>query len=100
VTSPSRWAALPDVPTVAETVPGYEVNSFIGLGATGRTPQPLIERLNAEVRKALARPQTHQRFVELGGAPGASTPDEMRAFIAREIDKWRRVVSLRKIEQQ
>ena len=100
VTSPRRWAALADVPTVAETVPGYEVNSFIGLGATGRTPQPIIERLNAEVRKALARPQTHQRFVELGGAPGASTPDEMRAFIAREIDKWRRVVSLRKIEQQ
>src|SRR5919204_1819180 len=96
VTSPSPRAAPADVPTVAETVPGYEVNSFIGLGATGRTPQPIIERLNAEVRKALERPQTHQRFVELGGAPGASTPDEMRAFIAREIDKWRHVVSLRK----
>src|SRR4051812_41982032 len=100
VTSASRWPALAEVPTVAETVPGYEVNSFIGLGATGRTPQPIIERLNAEVRKALSRPQTHQRFLELGGAPGASTPAEMRAFIEREIDKWRRVVSLRKIEQQ
>src|SRR5438067_4954060 len=100
VTSASRWPPLADVPTVAETVPGHEVNSFIGLGATGRTPQPIIERLNAEVRKALARPQTHQRFVELGGAPGASTPPEMRAFIEREVAKWRRVVSLRKIEQQ
>jgi tripartite-type tricarboxylate transporter receptor subunit TctC len=100
VTSASRWSALPDVPTVAETVPGYEVNSLIGLGATGRTPQAIVARLNAEVRKALARPQTHQRFIELGGAPGASTPDEMRAFIEREVAKWRQVVSLRKIGQQ
>lgn len=100
VTSASRWPALPDVPTVAETVPGYEVNSFIGLGTGGRTPQPIIERLNTEVRKALAEPPTHQRFVELGGAPAASTPLEMRTFIEREIAKWRRVVSLRKIERQ
>jgi tripartite-type tricarboxylate transporter receptor subunit TctC len=100
VTSRERWPALPDVPTVAETVPGYEVNSFIGLGATGRTPQPIIERLNAEVRKALAERETHQRFVELGGAPGASTPHEMRAFIEREIAKWKGVIAARKIEQQ
>lgn len=100
VTSREPWPALPDVPTVAQTVPGYEVNSFIGLGATGRTPQPIIDRLNAEVRKALAERETHQRFVELGGAPGASTPAEMRSFIEREIAKWRRVISLRKIEQQ
>ena len=100
VTSARRWPALPEVPTVAETVPGYEVNSFIGLGATGRTPAPLVERLNGEVRMALANPVTHRRFVELGGAPAASTPHEMRAFIEREIAKWRRVISLRKIEQQ
>src|SRR5918911_1265250 len=56
VTSRERWKALPDVPTVADTVPGYEVNSFIGLGTVGRTPEPLLERLNAEVRKALADP--------------------------------------------
>lgn len=100
VTSAGRWPALPDVPTVAETVPGYEVNSFIGLGTSGRTPPPMIERLNVEVRKALAEPHTRQRFVELGGAPGASTPQEMRTFVEREIAKWRRVVALRKIEQQ
>jgi tripartite-type tricarboxylate transporter receptor subunit TctC len=100
VTSAGRWPALPEVPTVAETVPGYEVNSFIGLGVTGRTPQPVVARLNAEVRKALAQPQTHARFIELGGAPGASTPGEMRDFIEREIAKWRLVISLRKIERQ
>src|SRR3954468_1139604 len=100
VTSRERWKALPDVPTVAETVRGYEVNSFIGLGATGRTPEPIIERANAEVRKALANPETHKRFVELGGEPGASTPAEMRTYIEREIAKWKDVMAARKIEQQ
>jgi len=85
---------------VAETVPGYEVNSFIGLGATGGTPRELVERLNAEVRKALASPDTRQRFVELGGEPGASSPQEMKSFIEREIAKWREVIALRKIERQ
>src|SRR5438067_2571759 len=100
VTSRERWQALPEVPTVAETVPGYEVNSFIGLGTTGGTPGGIVERLNGEVHKALARPQTHQRFVELGGAPGASTPPEMRAFIEREIAKWRSVIAARRIERE
>ena len=100
VTSRERWKALPEVPTVAETVPGYEVNSFIGLGATGRTPEPIIERANAEVRKALANPETHKRFVELGGEPGASSPTEMRTYIEREIAKWKGVIAARKIEQQ
>jgi tripartite-type tricarboxylate transporter receptor subunit TctC len=100
VTSRERWKALPDVPTVAETVPGYEVNSFIGLGATGRTPEPIIERLNAEVRKALAAPSTHQRLLELGGEPGASTPQEMRAYVEQETAKWRRVIETRHIERQ
>ena len=100
VTSRERWKALPDVPTVAETVPGYEVNSFIGLGTAGRTPEPVIERLNAEVRKALAAPSTHQRFVELGGAPGASTPQEMRTYMEREIAKWKGVIAARNIERQ
>jgi len=100
VTSRSRWKALPDVPTVAETVPGYEVNSFIGLGATGGAPREIVERLNAEVRKALASPDTRQRFVELGGEPGATSPDQMKSFIEREIAKWREVIALRKIERQ
>ena len=100
VTSRSRWSALPDVASVHETVPGYEVISFIGLGATGGTPEPIIERLNAEARKLLARPETHKRFVELGGEPRASSPQEMRAFIERDIAKWREVIALRKIERQ
>lgn len=99
VTSRERWKALPDVPAVAETVPGYEVSSFIGLGASGGTPAPIIDRMNAEVRKALANPTVHKRFVELGGQPGASSPEELHDFIAREIAKWKNVIAARKIER-
>jgi tripartite-type tricarboxylate transporter receptor subunit TctC len=100
VTSRERWQALPDTPTAAETLPGYEVNSFIGLGVTGGTPAPIVERLNTAVRKALDNPDTRKRFVELGGEPRASSPEEMRSFIASEIEKWKKVVAARNIEKQ
>jgi tripartite-type tricarboxylate transporter receptor subunit TctC len=100
VTSRERWKALPDTPSAQETLPGYEVNSFIGLGVTGGTPGPVVERLNAAVRKALEHPDSHKRFVELGGEPRASSPEEMRGFIASEIEKWKKVVAARNIEKQ
>jgi tripartite-type tricarboxylate transporter receptor subunit TctC len=100
VTSRERWKALPDTPTVQETLPGYEVNSFIGLGVTGGTPAAIVERLNAAVRKALETPETRRRFVELGGEPAASSPEEMRSFITSEIEKWKKVVAARNIEKQ
>jgi tripartite-type tricarboxylate transporter receptor subunit TctC len=100
VTSRERWKALPDVPTVAETVPGYEVISFIGLGTTGGTPAPLIQQINAEVRKALADPDTNKRLLEFGGEPAASSPEEMRSFVEREIAKWRGVMAARHIQKQ
>ena len=100
VTSRERWKSLADVPSVAQTVPGYEVNSFIGLGTSGATPAELVERLNGKVRKALADPATRERFVELGGEPAASTPQEMRTFVEREIAKWKGVVAARRIERQ
>jgi tripartite-type tricarboxylate transporter receptor subunit TctC len=100
VTSRQQWKALPDTPTVQETLPGYEVNSFIGLGVTGGTPAAIVERLNAAVRKALETPDTRKRFVELGGEPAASSPEEMRSFIASEIEKWKKVVAARNIERQ
>ncbi|HUQ74359.1 MAG TPA: tripartite tricarboxylate transporter substrate binding protein [Burkholderiales bacterium] len=100
VTSRERWKALPDVPTVHDTLPGYEVISFIGLGATGGTPAPIIQRLNGEVSKVLARPETAKRFIELGGEPRATSPEEMKAFIERDIERWRGVIAARKIERQ
>ena len=100
VTSLERWKALPEVPAVNETLPGYEVISFIGLGATGGTPAPMIERVNTEVRKFLAQPETAKRFVDLGGEPRATSPEEMRSFIERDITRWKGVIQARRIEQQ
>jgi tripartite-type tricarboxylate transporter receptor subunit TctC len=100
VTSAERWKALPDVPAVHEMLPGYEVISFIGLGTVGATPAPIVERLNAEVRKVLAQPETARRFVDLGGEPRATSPEEMRAFIERDIARWKGVMQARRIQQQ
>ena len=100
VTSLERWKALPEVPAVNETLPGYEVISFIGLGATGGTPAPIIERVNAEVRKFLAQPETAKRFIDLGGEPRATSPEEMRSFIERDITRWKGVIAARHIQQQ
>jgi tripartite-type tricarboxylate transporter receptor subunit TctC len=100
VTSPERSKALPDIPAARETLPGFEVISFIGLGTTGGTPAPIVERLNADVRKALENPDTRRRFVELGGEPQASGPAQMHSFIAGEMEKWRRVIATRQIQRQ
>jgi tripartite-type tricarboxylate transporter receptor subunit TctC len=100
VTSKERWKALPEVPTVHETLPGFEVTSFIGLGTSGGTPAPIIARLNSEVRKVLDGADAQKRFIELGGEPRATSPEEMRAWIERDIAKWRNVIAQRKIERQ
>ena len=99
VTSRERWKALPEVPAVHETLPGYEVISFIGLGASGGTPAPILQRLNAEVRKMLSSPEGARRFVELGGEPRATSPEEMRSFIERDIARWRGVIASRRIKR-
>lgn len=99
LTSSERMGTMPGVPTVAETLPGFEVTSFIGVATTAGVPAPIIERLNREIRRAVETPDIAQRLIELGGEPRASTPDEMHDFTAREIVKWRRVIDQRKIER-
>jgi tripartite-type tricarboxylate transporter receptor subunit TctC len=100
VTTRQRWATLPDVPPVAETLPDYEVLSFLGLAAPGRTPAPVVSKLNAEIRRILDLPDVRARFNTLGGEPRASSPEETQSFVANEIRKWREVVSARGIERQ
>ena len=98
VSSPARSPALPNVPTVADSVPGYEASSFLGLAGPAGLPGAVVERLNREVRRVLALPEVGQRFAEWGGAPGPSGPEEMRSRVASEIGKWKKVVAERKIE--
>src|SRR5690349_1760507 len=100
VTSLERSAALPGVPTVADSVPGYEASSFLGIAGPAGLPSPVVERLNGEVRRVLALPEIGRRFAEWGGTPGAGSPEEMRRHVEAEIAKWKQVVAARKIDLQ
>jgi tripartite-type tricarboxylate transporter receptor subunit TctC len=92
VTTAARSPELPDVPTVAETVPGYEASALFGMGAPKKTPQEIVERLNREVNAVLAEPEMKKRLTELGGAPLISSPEAFGAMIAAETEKWQTVV--------
>ncbi len=100
VSSPVRSASLPNVPTVADSVPGYEASSFLGLAGPAGMPGTVVERLNREMRRVLALPDIGQKFAEWGGTPGAGSPEEMRRDVAAEIEKWKKVVEARKLELQ
>lgn len=100
ITSPARSAQLPGVPAVAETFPGYEASSFLGIAGPTGLPAPVVEKLNREIRKVLAMPEVQQRFTEFGGTAVSTSPDEMGKFVEGEITKWARIVTTRKIEVQ
>lgn len=86
VGSPRRATALPDVPTTAEAgVPGSEFNFWIGMMVPAKTPRDIVNRLNAEVLKALALPEVKERFVQLGADAWTSTPEQFDAYIKAEI---------------
>jgi tripartite-type tricarboxylate transporter receptor subunit TctC len=92
VTTAQRSPQLPDVPTVAETVPGYEASALFGMGAPSKTPPEIIEKLNREINAVLAEPEIRQRLIELGGEPLISSPQAFGEMIAAETDKWQKVV--------
>jgi tripartite-type tricarboxylate transporter receptor subunit TctC len=92
VTTAERSPELPDVPTVAETIPGYEASALFGMGAPMKTPPEIIEKLNREINAVLAEPEVRKRLIELGGEPLISTPQEFGAMIKAETEKWEKVV--------
>jgi len=92
VTGKSRWRDFPDVPTVAESaIPGFEVISWTGLAGPPNLPKPIVDRLNAELRKALAVPDVKQKLEAMGGDPRATTPDEMKTLVQRQYDTWKKL---------
>ncbi|MGJ4909797.1 MULTISPECIES: Bug family tripartite tricarboxylate transporter substrate binding protein [unclassified Bradyrhizobium] len=92
VTSPQRWPTVPDVPAIAETVPGYESVGFYGISAPKGTPPEIIEILNKAVGEALKDPKLVARLTETGGIPRAMTPAEFGKLVVDETEKWRKVV--------
>ena len=92
VTSPQRWPTVPDIPAIAETVPGFEASVFYGMSAPKGTPPEIVAILNKAVNEALKDPKLVERFATLGGVPKPMTPAEYGKLIADETAKWRKVV--------
>jgi tripartite-type tricarboxylate transporter receptor subunit TctC len=83
---------LPDVPTIAEFVPGYEAAGWYGIGVPRNVPAEIVDKLNREINASLADPKLKTRLAELGYTTFGSSPAEFASMIAREIEKWARVV--------
>jgi tripartite-type tricarboxylate transporter receptor subunit TctC len=92
VTSPTRSEVLPDLPAVAEFVPGYEATNVNGVVAPGKTPADIVDRLNREINASLADPRMKARLADLGGAALAGSPADYGKIIADETEKWAKVV--------
>ena len=92
VTSPGRWPLLPETPAAAEAVPGYAAENWYGLAAPPGTPEPVVERLAAAVRKVMAEPATAQRFEAAGLHPATLPRADYLAFLGQDSETWARVV--------
>jgi len=92
ISSPGRYPLMPDAPTIAETLPGVEFMSWLGLAMAPATPRPVVARINREIRDALELPDVQQRLSEGGNVASPSSPGEMRQKVESEIARWTRVI--------
>ncbi len=96
-----RSSVLPDVPTIAEAgVPGYESTIWLGIMAPAGTPKPIVDKLNAEINKAINRPEVKAAWDKQGAVPLAMSPSEFDAFLRKDIEKWAKVVKSAGIKAQ
>jgi tripartite-type tricarboxylate transporter receptor subunit TctC len=100
VTSAKRLAALPDVPPIADVVPGYDATGWFGLGAPKGTPQPIIDTLNKEISAALVDPAMKARMAALGAEPMPMGPSELGTLIADDTAKWAKVIPAANIKME
>ena len=98
VTSPARYPLMPDAPTVAETLPGVQYMSWLGMATAPRTPRPIVDRLNKEIHRALALPDVQQKLKEAGNIGTPTTPEAMRKQIEDEIAHWKQLVEVNNIK--
>src|SRR5499433_735153 len=97
VSSRKRFVLEPAIPAIAETLPGFEVMSWLGLAAPGGTPRPIIDRLNWEVGEILKLPDIRDKLAIVGNIPMPSTPQQMQDYIERDAARWSRVVDIKGI---
>lgn len=92
VTSAQAWPGAPGIPTVAQTLPGFEVRSWLGLAAPGGLPDAIVDRLNAAIAQALQAPEVQQTLAALGSEPAPGSSRQMRALVETEVARWRGLV--------
>ena len=95
----SRLKELPDIPTVAETIPGYIGKTWLGLFAPAGTPRDIVDKIQASIAKVLQEPELRERLVALGMYPVANAPSEFAAFLDADTRQWERVIRDAKIER-
>jgi tripartite-type tricarboxylate transporter receptor subunit TctC len=100
LTTATRSEALPDIPTVAEFVPGYEASYWAGIGAPKATPAEIVNKLNKEVNAALDDPKMKARLADLGGTPLPGSPAQFGKLIAEETEKWGKVIRAANIKAE
>jgi tripartite-type tricarboxylate transporter receptor subunit TctC len=100
ISSSTRSEAMPDVPTVGESVPGYEVSSWFGIGAPKNTPADIVDKLNKEINAGLADPKIKARLADADATPFIATPAEFGKFIASETEKWAKVIRAANIKPE
>ena len=100
VTTATRSDALPDIPTVGEFLPGYEVSNWYGLGVPRATPAEVVEKLNKEINTGLANPKIKTRLADLGGTVLAGSPADFGKLIAEETEKWGKVIRAANIKPE
>jgi tripartite-type tricarboxylate transporter receptor subunit TctC len=100
VTTSTRSAALPDIPTLSDFVPGYEASSWYGIGAPKDTPPDIIDKLNQEINAGLADPKIKARFADLGGMALSGSPADFGKLIAEETEKWGKVIRAANIKAE
>jgi tripartite-type tricarboxylate transporter receptor subunit TctC len=92
-TGPTRFFALPDVPTVAETIPGYEATSWLGVAGPPKLPPDIVKRLHGEIAAIMREPEVIDKLRVLGTLPLASTPEGFKQRVAADVAKWSKVVT-------
>lgn len=99
VSSRERFVLQPDIPAIAETLPGFEVISWLGLAAPAGVPRAIIERLNTEIAEILTLAEIREKLASVGNVPMPTTPAQMRDYIERDTARWSRVVDIKGIEK-
>jgi tripartite-type tricarboxylate transporter receptor subunit TctC len=100
VTSAARWPTLPDIPAIAEFVPGFAADGWFGIAAPRATPSDIVDKLNKEIGVADADPKVKSRLLTLGVEPRAMTPAEFKDFIAADVAKWAKVIKFAGIKPE